>query len=174
MDRRTFIRNSFSAVGTLAYCSLLPFEARGNTEPKRILVLGGTLFLGPALVEALLAGGHTVTLFNRGVTNPELFPHLEKLRGFRSADTNDQDFSTLAHRHFDVIVDVWPNDPAVVASAAEFLNARTGRYSLLLPGWEFPRQVNDRHRYVSIPRLQQTRHRDCERHQEQAESRFPM
>lgn len=96
--------------------------------PKRILVLGGTLFLGPAVVDELLADGHAVTLFNRGVTNPELFPHLEKLRGFRSPDANDQDLTALSHRHFDVIVDVWPNDPAVVASAAEFLKDRTQHY----------------------------------------------
>jgi 2'-hydroxyisoflavone reductase len=90
--------------------------------------LGGTLFLGPALVESALAAGHTVTLFNRGVTNPTLFPNLEKLKGFRSSDPQDQDLSTLSRRHFDVVVDVWPNDPAVVASAAEFLRDRAGHY----------------------------------------------
>ena len=91
-------------------------------------VLGGTFFLGPALVDALLADGHTVTLFNRGVTNPELFPHIEKLRGFRSPDSNDHDLSAVSHRHFDVIIDVWPNDPAVVQSAAEFLKDRAPHY----------------------------------------------
>jgi 2'-hydroxyisoflavone reductase len=80
------------------------------------------------VVDGLVADGHTVTLFNRGVTNPELFPHLEKLRGFRSPDENDQDLSALAHRRFDVIVDVWPNNPDVVASAAEFLKQRTQQY----------------------------------------------
>ena len=87
-------------------------------------MLGGTLFLGPALVETTVADGHTVTLFNRGVTNPGLFPYLEKLRGFRSNDPGDQDLSSLGRRHFDAIVDVWPNDPAIVASAAEFLKDR--------------------------------------------------
>src|SRR5262245_28137356 len=43
-----------------------------------LLVLGGTVFLGPAIVEAAKARGHTVTLFNRGKTNPKLFPDLEK------------------------------------------------------------------------------------------------
>jgi 2'-hydroxyisoflavone reductase len=57
-----------------------------------------------------------------------LFPHLEKLRGFRSSDGNDQDLSALAHRHFDVIVDVWPNDPEVMASAAGFLKDRAQHY----------------------------------------------
>jgi 2'-hydroxyisoflavone reductase len=84
--------------------------------------------LGPAVVEAAVAQGHRVTLFNRGVTNPELFPFLEKLRGNRSSDADDQDLSALARRHFDVVVDVWPNDPEIVASAAEFLKARCRHY----------------------------------------------
>jgi 2'-hydroxyisoflavone reductase len=53
----------------------------------KLLVLGGTKFLGRAVVEAALAGGHDVTLFNRGVTNPELFPEVEKLRGDLATDS---------------------------------------------------------------------------------------
>ncbi len=127
MDRRDFIKRSF--VSTAALCSsrfsLWPLA---SATPKRVLILGGTLFLGPAVVEAAVAKGHTVTLFNRGITNPDLFPHLEKLRGFRSNDSGDQDLSSLARRHFDVVVDVWPNDPAIVALAAEFLKDRTSHY----------------------------------------------
>jgi 2'-hydroxyisoflavone reductase len=68
MDRRNFIKNSLVATGAAACSSRLPFSALASTLPKQILVLGGTLFLGPALVDALVAGGHTVTLFNRGIT----------------------------------------------------------------------------------------------------------
>ena len=50
----------------------------------RILVLGGTRFVGRAFVEEALAAGHEVTLFNRGETNPELFPDVEKVRGDRT------------------------------------------------------------------------------------------
>lgn len=128
MDRRRFLKRSTLLVGATACSSLLPSTLWASSSPKRILVLGGTFFLGPALVDVLLADGHTVTLFNRGVTNPDLFPHLEKLRGFRSADANDQDLTALSHRHFDVIIDVWPNDPAVVQSAAEFLKDRAPHY----------------------------------------------
>lgn len=128
MDRRDFVKSAASALCAFACSSLLSTRAEAAFTPKRVLVLGGTLFLGPALVDALIADGHTVTLFNRGVTNPELFPNLERLRGFRSPDERDQDLSSLAHRHFDVIVDVWPNDPALVASAAEFLKERTQHY----------------------------------------------
>jgi len=52
----------------------------------RLLVLGGTKFLGRAAVEAALARNHEVTLFNRGQTNPELFPEAEKLHGDRAED----------------------------------------------------------------------------------------
>ena len=126
MDRRSFVKNSALLLAA-SVCSSQRV-AWASFVPKRILVQGGTSFLGPAVVDALVADGHTITLFNRGVTNPELFPHREKLRGFRSADANDQDLTALSHRHFDVIVDVWPNDPALVASAAEFLKDRTQRY----------------------------------------------
>jgi 2'-hydroxyisoflavone reductase len=55
-------------------------------KPLQVLVLGGTIFLGPPTVERLLARGHSVTLFNRGKSNPQLFPNLEKLRGNRTGD----------------------------------------------------------------------------------------
>jgi 2'-hydroxyisoflavone reductase len=128
MNRKEFLKSSFLLAAASACSSLFSPRVLASFAPKRILVLGGTSFLGPAVVDALLAAGHTVTLFNRGVTNPELFPHLEKLRGFRSSDANNQDLSALSHRRFDVIVDVWPNDPDVVASAAEFLRQRTEHY----------------------------------------------
>src|SRR5579872_3058478 len=126
MYRRTFMKRSLAAMAASACMPMFSIKAGARISPKHILVLGGTKFLGPALVEAAMADGHTVTLFNRGVTNPDLFPHLEKLRGFRSND--EQDLSALTHRHFDVAVDVWPNDPAVAASAAEFLKSRVGHY----------------------------------------------
>lgn len=128
MLRRDFLTRSFLATAATLCPSPFPLPALAAVAPKRILVLGGTRFLGPVVVEHAVAAGHTVTLFNRGITNPELFPYLERLRGFRSSDPKDQDLSALAHRHFDAIIDVWPNDPAVVASAAEFLKERTEHY----------------------------------------------
>lgn len=124
MDRRAFVKQSMSAVA--AVCSPLAEVSGTGITPQRILVLGGTFFLGPAFVEAATQYGHTVSLFNRGVTNPDLFPHLEKLRGFRSAE--EQDLAALASRHFDVVVDVWPSDPSVAASAAQFLKDRVRHY----------------------------------------------
>jgi len=126
MNRRRFIRTSAATSLGFLFCGFGPVAfAR---VPKKILVFGGTDFVGPAVVNALMADGHTVTIFNRGITNPELFPHVEKLKGFRSADPNDQDLSALARRRFDAVIDVWPNDPDIVASAAEFLKDRCNHY----------------------------------------------
>jgi 2'-hydroxyisoflavone reductase len=52
----------------------------------KLLILGGTLYLGRHTVEAALARGHQLTLFNRGQTNPELFPNVERLVGNRDGN----------------------------------------------------------------------------------------
>ena len=88
----------------------------------RVLVLGGTKFLGRAFVDAALERGHTLTLFNRGETNPDLFPDVEQLHGDRSGD-----LSPLAGRVFDAIVDPSGYVPAVVRASAELLG-RCGQY----------------------------------------------
>jgi 2'-hydroxyisoflavone reductase len=82
----------------------------------RILVLGGTKFLGRAFVEAALERGHELTLFNRGTTNATLFPEVEQLRGDRSGD-----LVPLAGRSFDAIVDTSGYVPAVVGASADVL-----------------------------------------------------
>jgi len=129
MDRRTFLKNSLlaSSAAALSPEFFRPL-ASATPAPKNILVLGGTDFLGPAFVEAAEIAGHTVTLFNRGITHPNLFPSLEKLRGFRSPDNDNQDLSALAHRRWDVVIDVWPHDPSMAASAAQLLKDRADHY----------------------------------------------
>lgn len=128
MHRRDFISRSLSAIAASASVPWIPTAATASVLPRHILLLGGTKFLGPSLVEAAIAQGHTLTLFNRGITNPDLFPNIERLRGFRSPDATNQDLSALSHRHFDVAIDVWPNDPSTVESAAAFLKDRVRHY----------------------------------------------
>lgn len=89
----------------------------------KILVLGGTKFLGRAAVEAALGRGHDVTLFNRGTTNAELFPDVEKLRGDRTGD-----LSALAGRDWDAVIDPSGYVPHVVRRSAEALDGSVGRY----------------------------------------------
>ena len=92
MQRRDFLK---SAVLT----SLLPTVASG-AKRLTVLVIGGTGFVGPPLVRSLTDGGHRVTLFNRGKSNTQLFPELEKLKGDRT-----KDLSALEGRRFDVVID---------------------------------------------------------------------
>jgi 2'-hydroxyisoflavone reductase len=81
-----------------------------------LLILGGTLFLGRHLTAAALAQGHEVTLFNRGETNPDLFPEAEKLVGDR-----DGDLRALEGRSWDAAVDVPGRVPRLVRTSAEAL-----------------------------------------------------
>jgi 2'-hydroxyisoflavone reductase len=78
----------------------------------RLLILGGTKFLGRAAADAALARGHELTLF--GETNAELFPDAEKLRGDR-----DGDLSALEGRHWDAVIDPSGYVPRLVRAAAE-------------------------------------------------------
>lgn len=89
----------------------------------KLLVLGGTKFLGRATVGAALDRGHEVTLFNRGETNPDLFPEAERLCGDRTSD-----LSTLAGREWDAAIDPSGYFPAVVRASAEALRDSVARY----------------------------------------------
>jgi 2'-hydroxyisoflavone reductase len=95
----------------------------------RLLVLGGTKFLGRAAVEAALARGDEVTLFNRGETNPELFPDVEKLLGDR-----DGDLSALEGREWDAVIDPSGYVPRVVRASAELLRGSVGHYVFVSSG----------------------------------------
>jgi 2'-hydroxyisoflavone reductase len=81
-----------------------------------LLILGGTRFLGRHLVEAALERGHRVTLFNRGVSGPGLFPDVERLVGDR-----DGDLSALRGRRWDATIDTCGYVPRVVRASAGLL-----------------------------------------------------
>jgi 2'-hydroxyisoflavone reductase len=82
----------------------------------KILILGGTVFLGRHLVVAARARGHEVTLFNRGLSGPDLFPDVEKLRGDR-----DGGLDVLRGRRWDVVIDTSGFVPRIVRASAELL-----------------------------------------------------
>lgn len=89
----------------------------------RILIIGGTRFLGRHLVEAALARSHEVTLFNRGKSNPDLFPQLETILGDRETDVEK-----LKGRIWDAVIDVAGYVPRVVRLSAEVLEPNVSRY----------------------------------------------
>ena len=93
-------------------------------DPKRMLILGGTRFLGPEIVRAAIEAGWEVTLFNRGKSNPDMFDELEK----RTGDRNTSDYASLAEGEWDLVVDTSCYIPAHVTAAIEALGDRVGHY----------------------------------------------
>ena len=89
----------------------------------KLLVLGGTQFVGRHVVDAALERGHEVTLFNRGQSHPELFPGVTRLVGDR-----DGDLAALEAGTWDAVVDTSGYVPRVVRQSAELLAGRVRRY----------------------------------------------
>ena len=99
MKRRTLIK----AIGSAGVASTLPLQVMGmpGKDKMKVLFMGGTGFIGPHMVRALLKAGHDVTLFNRGKTNSHLFPELSRIKGDRLTD----DIRQLSGHQWDLIVD---------------------------------------------------------------------
>ncbi|MEZ0481076.1 SDR family oxidoreductase [Planococcus sp. SSTMD024] len=92
----------------------------------KILILGGTRFLGRFLTESALKRGHEVTLFNRGKENPDLFPEVEKLIGDRGGD-----LSALEQGEWDSVIDTCGFVPRVVRESAKLLAERARHYTFI-------------------------------------------
>lgn len=92
----------------------------------KLLILGGTVFLGRHLVEAALARGHEVTLFNRGQHNADLFPQVEKLRGDRNGN-----LSSLQGHTWDAVIDTCGYVPRIVRASAELLQDSVNHYTFI-------------------------------------------
>ncbi len=90
----------------------------------QILIIGGTRFLGRALVDAARQRGHTLTLFNRGKSNPDLYPEIEQLHGDR-----DGDLSVLAGRRWQAVIDTCAYSPRQTVATAGLLAASVDQYT---------------------------------------------
>ncbi|BAV99315.1 NAD-dependent epimerase/dehydratase family protein [Lysobacter enzymogenes] len=130
IDRRDFLAAGAAAMSLLA----LPGGAlaAARAKPLKLLVLGGTGFLGPHFVEAARKRGHTLTLFNRGKTNPDKFSgedyrDIEQLHGDRKTD-----LSALAgERQWDAVLDTSAYIPADVTRSAKLLAPKIKQYVLV-------------------------------------------
>jgi len=141
-NRRDFLRTSALAGGALGLGLRSPLDAhaqpgspvtndagrerqvRRAPRPLRILILGGTGFIGPHQVRYAQERGHTITLFNRGRTNPSLFPNVEKLQGDRATG----DYASLKGREWDVVIDNPTTIPRWVRQAADAVKGRAKHF----------------------------------------------
>jgi 2'-hydroxyisoflavone reductase len=92
----------------------------------KLLIIGGTVFLGRYQVESALVRGHEVTLFNRGKSNADLFPEVEKLRGDRALD-----LSPLKGHQWDAVIDTCGYIPRHVREMTELLKDSVGHYTFI-------------------------------------------
>ncbi len=132
--RRRFLAASAAAAGAAALTparalawpspgSAPHSDASPTPRPLRILILGGTGFIGPHMVRYAMYRGHDVTLFNRGRTAPELFPGVETLIGDR-----DDQLDALRGGTWDAVIDNSGYVPRHVRDSAELLRDSVGRY----------------------------------------------
>ncbi len=134
-DRRDFLKMSAAAGAALGLGGIpaaglsdsgrAPVPAPSQAAPRslRILILGGTGFIGPFQVRYALSRGHSVTLFNRGRSNPGMFPEVETLIG----DRNGQ-LDALAGQTWDAVIDNSRSNPDWVLLSAEYLRDSVDRY----------------------------------------------
>jgi 2'-hydroxyisoflavone reductase len=141
-DRRGFLKTTLAAGGALGLGLRTPglagtepgtAESREGgappTAPRHldILILGGTGFIGPHLVRYALERGHSVSIFTRGRTKPDLFPeafeHVERLIGDRAGD-----LSALKNRRWDAVIDDSGQKVKWTHDSAQLLKDAVGTY----------------------------------------------
>lgn len=145
-NRRDFITTSAAGAAAAALSPYAAYASLGRAaKPMRILILGGTGFLGPHCVEACLARGHTLTLFNRGRTETrtghtwEDHPEIKRLYGNRDPDKlaredeaegpeNPKGLSSLAGGDWDAVIDTSGYWPRIVGASASLLASRSKQY----------------------------------------------
>lgn len=130
ISRRHFIAGTCAATA-LSMSSQAIGKATASDKPLRILVMGGTGFLGPHFVEAALNKGHQLTLFNRGKTNPGRFKDsryesIEQLQGDRKSD-----LSALDNKTWDAVLDTSAYLPADVTRSATLLEKAVQQYLIV-------------------------------------------
>lgn len=119
MNRREALKIGAAAAAT----GLMATKGLAQGKSLRVLILGGTGFIGPHFVEVLRAHGHKLTLFNRGKRNPGLFPDVEALTG----DRNGQ-IDALKGRDWDVVIDNSGYRPREVNLTADLLKDHIAHY----------------------------------------------
>src|SRR5262245_58333482 len=129
--RREFLERSAALAGlgltggmsTLADAAARPISPTFGAAPLRLLILGGTGFIGPHLVRHAVARGHRVTIFTRGRHDAELPSSVVRLQG----DRNGQ-LDALKGKTWDAVVDDSATNPDWVRQSTELLKGAAGAY----------------------------------------------
>jgi 2'-hydroxyisoflavone reductase len=116
-------RELLTISGAAATASLIGLPVLAKGKPLKVLVLGGTGFIGPHFVHALTEAGHTVTLFNRGKRDPDAKSGVEQLLG----DRNDN-LKALEGRDWDVVIDNSGYTPGQVKLSTGLLEGHVKQY----------------------------------------------
>jgi 2'-hydroxyisoflavone reductase len=121
MERRTFLAAAAAlAAVTPAWAAKAPRKAE---KPLKILILGGTRFIGLHMTALALARGHTLTFFNRGKTRTDRYPQVERIKGDRNGEIDG-----LKDREWDAVIDNSGYVPRHVRLSAELLAPRVTQY----------------------------------------------
>ena len=124
----------------------------------KVLILGGTVFLGRHLIDCALSRGHEVTLFNRG-THAGLYPNLEQLHGDR-----DGSLDSLRGRRWDVAIDTSGYLPRVVAASAEQLANSVEHYTFISSVSVYPMMQADKSEAAPVDSLNEEGSEDAQKH----------
>lgn len=119
IDRRKFL----ATAATLAAASSSRWALAQTRKPLSILILGGTRFIGVEMTELALRRGHTVTFFNRGKTNTDVLPDIERIQGDRNGEIDG-----LKGRKWDAVIDNSGYFPRAVKLTAELLAPSISQY----------------------------------------------
>lgn len=117
----------FCAIIICLLCfGLFAQEKESSSKRLKVLILGGTTFLGPHLTQELLKHGHKVTHFNRGTVHEFSFPEVETLHGVRC-----NDMKALEGRKWDAVIDTCGYLPKVVEASSKLLAKATRHYTFI-------------------------------------------
>jgi 2'-hydroxyisoflavone reductase len=127
-NRRRFVLDALAATAALSLplhrlAAFASHDATRTVAPKKILILGGTGFIGPHLVRRAVAHGHTVSTFTRGRRDAELPDSVERLIGDRNGKLD-----ALMGRDWDAVIDDSATNPEWVRQSTALLADHAGRY----------------------------------------------
>jgi 2'-hydroxyisoflavone reductase len=137
-------RRSFLAAASLAAATASRWSIAETRKPLSLLILGGTRFIGVEMTELALKRGHKVTFFNRGKTNADLFPDIERITGDRNGEIDG-----LKGRKWDAVIDNSGYFPRAVKLTAELLAPSVAQYLFVssisvYPDFKAPRDETSR------------------------------